>query len=261
MRKTLRNLKQRNRLLQLYADNQGRGTPLRAEIKNDVGTIFLYDVIDPYFGISALDVAEKIKEVRNASSILVRINSPGGSAFEGRAIASLLQDVADRLDVQVDGLAASAATTIAIQGRSLTMKRGSMFMIHNAETVIVGDKNEARYMADLLDKLDGELSAEYAAISEQKVEDIVAMMNAETWFTPQEAVDTGFADKVDDGNEEDVAPENRSATLASSWNLRAYARAPKLSIHNAAAPAAEPDPAATRAAAGRRLQLVNLRRG
>lgn len=231
----------RIRLLQLLADNKDRGVGVRASVKNDAATIYLYDVIDPFWGVSAIAFAAALNQVRNADSITLRINSPGGDVFEGRSIASLLSDVADRLTVQVDGLAASAATTVAIQGKNLIMMPGSFFMIHKAWTFAMGNDDELTALAKLLGKIDGELSAEYAQVSGKSVEETLRLMAEETWFTAQEAVDAGFADSVAgaaaDDDEQVIPDKDEDATQdRAAWNLSAYARAPKLAIASARRP-------------------------
>jgi ATP-dependent Clp protease protease subunit len=212
------------RLMQLLADNAGSGAGLRSSIRNDAATLYLYDVIDPYFGVSAMEFAAALMPLRNAERITLRINSPGGDVFEGRTIASLLSDFADRLTVQVDGLAASAATTVALAGGTLRMAPGSMFMVHNAWTYCVGNKNDLLARASLLEKVDNELIAEYASKSGQTVETVAAWMNAETWMTADETVANGFADSVGT-TDEDPATEPGLADRC-GWNLAAYAQPP-----------------------------------
>lgn len=209
------------RLLQLLADNHERNTGLKNELRADGATIYLYGVIDSYFGISDLAFAEALSAVRNESRILLRINSPGGDVFQGRAIASLMASFGDRIDVQVDGLAASAATTVALAGRSLTMSRGSMWMIHNAWTLAYGNKYDLDATRALLDKVDGQVADDYARATGKSLEEVQKLMDAETWMTDKEAVDYGFAEAVVEMPEDDGAIEDRLA-----WNLRAYEKAP-----------------------------------
>lgn len=248
------------RLLSLLADNTGRGAGIRSSVKNDAATLYLYDVIDPYFGVSAMSFAAALMPLRDAASITLRINSPGGDVFEGRTIASLLSDFADRLTVQVDGLAASAATTVALAGGKLRMAPGSMFMIHNAWTYCVGNKNDLLARASLLDKVDTELVNEYAAKSGQTVEAVTAWMNAETWMNAEETVANGFADSVGTADEE---PEEEPAVADRfGWNLAAYSQPPADLLNRyRKAPKADDAPSADtrlRDAASRTLRLRTL---
>ncbi len=249
------------RLMQLLADNTGRGAGIRSSVKNDAATLYLYDVIDPYFGVSAMSFAAALMPLRDAASITLRINSPGGDVFEGRTIASLLSDFADRLTVQVDGLAASAATTVALAGGKLRMAPGSMFMIHNAWTYCVGNKNDLLARASLLEKVDGELIAEYAAKSGQSVETVTAWMNAETWMSADETVANGFAQSVGTADPEEEAEEPAVADRF-GWNLAAYSQPPADLLNRyRKAPKADDTPSADtrlRDAASRTLRLRTL---
>lgn len=175
----------------------------RLVAKNGEVTIYLYGVIDSaagFFGdgVTARMVADDLKKAGKASSITVRINSPGGDVFEGRAIYSLLreQGAKSKINVIVDGEAASIASIIAMAGDTIAMADGSMMMIHRAWTGLYGNCNKFREMADLLDTIDSTLIDTYAARTKQSVADITKWMDAETWMTAKEAVTRGFADEM-----------------------------------------------------------------
>lgn len=240
-----------NKLVQLLRDNAAKERkPLnlvRAEGASEA-SLYVYDVIDSYWGVSAQAVAQAISGLDQSVTLNVRINSPGGDVFEARAIKSLLDAFPGKVVSYVDGLAASAATTIALAGDEVVMAEGAYFMIHNAWTVAIGNKSDMTEMATLLEKMDGTIAADYAAKTGKSLADVATLMDAETWMTAQEAIDAGFADSI-----AGAAPktQNRAA-----WNLAAYDKAPKALIEEP--PPAAPDLAAIHANNRRRLRLLEI---
>lgn len=240
------NLKdKRKSLLQLLVDNAARPRQWSVQQNGDEATLYVYDVIGGLFGgVDAEAVARELAGI-TASTIRVRINSPGGDVFDGRAIANALRQHPATVIAQVDGLAASAATGIAMAADRVEMAPGSFFMIHNAWSLAIGDRNDMLALAELLEKVDGEIRADYAARTGASIEQITEWMDAETWFTAEEAQANGFADQVDER-------QSSAAANAARWNLAAYANAPHLEPE----PPAEPDPGPDRAALERRLALL-----
>ena len=196
------------KLLQLSLNNRERGSSFRA----DGNTLYIYDVIG-MFGVEAEQVVRQLAGM--TGDIHVRLNSPGGDVFDGIAIANALRMYDGNVKVSVDGYAASAASTIAIVGDEVEMMPGSMLMIHNAWTLAIGDKNELLQTASLLEKIDANIAAEYAKKSGGTVEDFAAAMDAETWYTAQEAVDAGLASRVVEGEK-----------AQNKWDLSVYQNAP-----------------------------------
>lgn len=162
--------------------------------------LLMYDQIGGGFfsdGITAKDVKSQLDAAGDVTRIVVRINSPGGSVFEGVAIYNLLKQHGAPIDVYVDGVAASIASVIAMAGTTVTMGEGAMLMIHNAFTGTVGNAKDLRKTADLLDKVDvTTITPAYLNRSNKSAEDLAAMMADETWLSAQEAVEMGFADNV-----------------------------------------------------------------
>lgn len=127
----------------------------------------------------------------------IYINSGGGDVFAGFAIYNMLKRHTAKKTVYVDGLAASVASVIAMAGDKIIMPENAMLMIHNAWAVAKGNKAKLRKIADEMDKIDGMLAGIYAARTGKPEADIVALLDAETWFTAQEAVGVGLADEVE----------------------------------------------------------------
>lgn len=214
----------KNRLNKLYADNRkaaARKFEICAKADSDEAEIFLYDAIvsdeveaEWWGGVAPESFVKALRGI-TAGTIHLRINSPGGSVFAARAMEQALRDHKAKIIVHIDGLAASAATFIAMAGDEIIMSKGALFMIHNAWTGLWGNAEDLRKEADLLDKIDATLVDTYAERSGKDKEAVAEWMTAETWFTAAEAVEHGFADRV-------AETEAKAA-----WDLSAYANAPK----------------------------------
>jgi len=218
-------------LYQLYALNRTasrRFDVVTNAVNADEATMYLYDMIvstddeaEWWGGISPMNF---IKELANitASTIHLRINSPGGDVFAARCIEQAIVESGKTVIAHIDGLCASAATYIALACGKVLMGEGSMFMIHNAWTMAWGDKNDLTKTATLLNKIDSTLANSYAKKTGASTPDIAALMDAETWFTAQEALDFGFVDEV--STTETV---QNTAQQAKNWQLNVYKNAPK----------------------------------
>lgn len=159
--------------------------------------IYLYDEIGPaYYGL--LDAKWMVDELAKAGGqdIELRINSPGGSVFDGQAMYTALAGYGGKVTAHVDSIAASAASFVAMAAGKIQIAENAMVMIHNACGFAMGDAGDMRQTADLLDKIDAGLVAQYAARTKQTEEQIREWMAAETWMDAKEAVDRGFADEI-----------------------------------------------------------------
>ena len=176
------------------------------EVKNQTNekgeakaSLFIYDAIGTWYGISAEEVSDAIKGMGNIQALDVFINSPGGDVFEARAIVSNLKRLSAlgvKTHAIVDGMCASAATTIALGCDEVSMNEGTLFMIHEVATMTYGNKRDMRECADLMEKIEQDVVADYANKTGIDDETIIAMMEAETWMSAQEAHEKGFVDSV-----------------------------------------------------------------
>lgn len=207
-----------NPINRLLADNRGRGL-FRVENSADETTIYLYDIIvsDSSWGggVSAIDFARELAAAK-ASTIHLRINSPGGEVFAAQAMAQSLKEHSARTIAHIDGVAASSASWLALAADEVLIADGGMIMIHQSMTFAAGNADDLHATAALLEKVDGIIVETYAKATGQTPEQIADWMAAETWFTAQEAVDAGFA-----GSIATSSPKNVKA-----WNLSAYAHPP-----------------------------------
>lgn len=168
-----------------------------AAASTDDATITIYDVIgeDRWTGGGFTDKQmEAALRGIGDRDVTVDINSPGGDMFEGIAIYNMLAQHKGRVTVNVMGLAASAASIIAMAGDTINMSAGSFMMIHNAWGVVVGNKADMRASADVFDGFDGGLADIYEARTGLNRSEIVKLMDAESFFSVSEAINLGFAD-------------------------------------------------------------------
>ena len=207
------------KLLALVRDNAGRGADIRVEASGDSTTVYVYDVIDAYWGVSASDFARTLSAI-TTSEIVLRINSPGGDVFEARAMMAAIAEHPATVVAKIDGLAASAATALSLAADRVEISDGGFYMIHQAWTFALGNADDLRSTADVLGKVDDVLIAGYAKRTGKGDAEISAWMKAETWFTAQEAVDNGFCDAV-------TATAPKSGARAQAYNLAVYDNAPK----------------------------------
>jgi ATP-dependent Clp protease protease subunit len=167
----------------------------------DTGELMLYgdisssswydDAITPKAFKADLD---KLGSIKNLN---IYINSGGGDVFAGQAIYSMLKRHEASKTVYIDGLAASIASLIAMAGDKIIMPKNAMMMIHNAWTIAAGNASDFRKMAEDMDKIDESIQQAYMTKTGIDQKDIAELMNAETWFTADDAVKRGFADEIE----------------------------------------------------------------
>lgn len=154
----------------------------------------IFDDIGAY-GVSAKSFLNDLRTV-TTDEVDVEINSPGGDVFAGLAIYNGLRASGKKINVKVLGLAASAASLVAMAGDTIEMPENAFMMIHNPWGFAMGGADEMRNTADVLDKIGTGLVSTYAKRTGKTDEEITALLDAETWMTAQEAVDAGFATSV-----------------------------------------------------------------
>lgn len=157
----------------------------------------LFGVIgDEWDGLNAAKVVEEIKSLGSVEELKVLINSPGGIVTEGLAIYNELATNPAKVVVDIVGLAASMASAIAMAGDTVRMAKNAMLMIHNPWNVAVGDAEDLRKAAEVLEKFGTSLVGIYAQKSGLPEDEIREMMDAETWLSADEALEKGFVDEV-----------------------------------------------------------------
>lgn len=196
---------------------ENHGDWYRVRNAADRAEILIYGPIDDWDGVSASAFVRELRAI-TASAIDLHINSPGGLVFDAIAIHAALKNHAATVDVYVDGLAASAASFVAMAGDTVTVEKPAKLMIHDANGLVLGNAADMRQMADLLDELSDTIAGIYADRAGGSVASWRDAMRAETWYSAADAVAAGLADKV--ANDTPAAPEDRRTQL-----IRARARA------------------------------------
>ena len=224
--------------MKIQIKNKGKG---KAEL-------YLYEAIGSGWmgGISAKDVADALKSMGSLTEIKVRINSPGGDVFDGVAIYNQLVKNSAKIVVEIDGLAASIASIIAMAGDEINMPSNAMIMIHDPWMIAAGTAEELRDQAELLDKIRGQLLSTYQTRTGGDLKEISDMMAAETWMTADEALEHGFIDNITD-----------EVQAAASFDLSKFKHAPKSLQNQTSEPTLQPT--STRTEIDSRLKLLGAR--
>lgn len=149
-----------------------------------------------YDATSAKDVRNALDGV-TASTVRIKLNSGGGDVFDGIEIYNYLKDLDAKVIVEVTALAASAASIIAMGADEIIMKTGATMMIHEASTVAYGTKSDIQKTMNALEAIDESIVAIYAEKTGKSAKEIRDLIEAETWFTADEAVTNGFATATD----------------------------------------------------------------
>lgn len=180
----------------------GLFTVRNASASDRPAEILVYEQIGKDFfdrsGINAKDFDKALKEIPDGKQIYVRINSPGGNVWDGVAIYNMLARIRDRVTVYVDGIAASIASVIAMAGKQIVMPKSATMMIHDASGFCVGNADEMRKLADVLEQHSDQIADIYSKRGGKSKEEYRRMMKEETWMTGEDAKSNGLADVVSD---------------------------------------------------------------
>jgi len=218
-------------MLKLLANNKHRGR-FKSEIKpgSNEATIYLYDMIvdseveaEYWGGVSPQAFIKALNQI-TASTIHLRVNSPGGSVFAARAMEQAIREHSAKVVAHIDGLAASAASFLVMAADHIEMAPGSFMMIHKAWTFAYGNSDDLLKTSEMLDQIDGSLVSTYSSATGQSEESIRSWMTDETWFDADRAVELGFAHSV---YEQDAQNQQSGSQNKADWDLSAYAHAPQ----------------------------------
>ncbi|WP_299582071.1 head maturation protease, ClpP-related [uncultured Microbulbifer sp.] len=205
---------------------------IKAQTDSAPAEVYIYDYIG-YYGVEAKAFIDELKAL-DADEIDLRLNTPGGSVFEGNAIYNALKRHKAKITTYIDGLAASMGSIIALAGEKVIMADNAMYMIHNPWTTAYGDSRELRKTAETLDKLRSSMLNDYHQKTGIEKEELIAMLDGETWLTASECVDKGFADETVEGLQ--------VAASFSPDKFQGYQKVPTKLIAAAAPPPAKPKP-------------------
>ena len=168
-------------------------------VKNEDGRTLYFDgyiAQDSWFDDDITPKKFKAELLRDTGDIAVWLNSPGGDVFAASQIYTMLREYPGKVTVKIDGIAASAASVIAMAGDEVVMSPVAMMMIHNPATVIFGEAAELQSAVKMLGEVKESILNAYEERTKLPRSKLSAMMDAETWFSAQKAVELGFADKI-----------------------------------------------------------------
>jgi ATP-dependent protease ClpP protease subunit len=187
--------------------------------------VYIYEEIG-YWGCTAMEFVQILNQL-NVDFLDVHINSPGGEVDDGVAIFNAIRQHKAHVTTYIDGLAASAASFIAMAGDVVRISQFGQVMIHDAMGIEFGNAAEMRSYADLLDRYSDNIAGIYAQQSGGTTEQWRELMRAETWFTGPEAVEAGLCDEVyglvtPDEDDDDGAEGMTARMTARRWDLSLY---------------------------------------
>lgn len=165
---------------------------------------------------TAPKVVNKALKTLKGEDITVEINSPGGSVFAGSEIYTSLKSYKGKVTIKIVGIAASAASVIAMAGDTIQISPTAQIMIHNATTGVGGDKNDMAHTAEFLKGIDESISNAYKIKSGLTTEELLELMDNETWMTAKTAIELGLADEIMFENEVPELVASTSVILPSS---------------------------------------------
>lgn len=185
-------------------------------------SLYIYQVIGTDWwtgeGVTAQAVADLLDGLKGVKTLNIFINSEGGDVFEAKAIYTNLKRFAGEKVVHIDGLAASAATFIAMAGDKIITAPEASWMIHEAWGGAMGEAADLRAYADLLDMQNADLASIYAKRTGGTVDDMRALMAATTWMTAADAKARGFTDEIsgDSGDDAKASATDKRSTMAAT---------------------------------------------
>lgn len=188
----------------------------------DKAVVHIYDEIGMslFGGVDAAELVAEIESIEDGAELDVRINSPGGYAFDGINIANAILRHKGKTTTYIDGLAASAASIVALAGEEVVMTKYGQMMLHNAHAVIMGGADDLRDAAKVLDKLNDSVADFYADRAGGERRDWARVMARETWYNADEALDAGLATKIDESAKREDTESAAAKALASASHLQ-----------------------------------------
>lgn len=191
---------------------QGKATDAVAEV-------YIFDEIGAY-GITAQDFISEMKEYKD-TPVNLRINCIGGDVFDGMAMYNIIKKREAKTTAYIEGIAASMGSVIALAADEVIMAENSLFMIHNAWGGAMGEAEDMRKTASILEKISGEIANIYERKTRLSLNRIIEMMDKETWLNAAEAYELGFIDLISD-----------SIKVAAKYDVSKFKNITTEQIHN-----------------------------
>ena len=191
---------------------QGKATDAVAEV-------YIFNEIGAY-GITAQDFISEMKEYKD-TPVNLRINCIGGDVFDGMAMYNIIKKREAKTTAYIEGIAASMGSVIALAADEVVMAENSLFMIHNAWGGAMGEAEDMRKTASVLEKISGEIASIYKRKTRLSLDRITDMMDEETWLNAEEAYELGFIDSISD-----------SIKVAAKYDVSKFKNITTEQIHN-----------------------------
>ncbi|HFT7667906.1 TPA: head maturation protease, ClpP-related [Serratia marcescens] len=196
---------------------------------SDDNSISVFDVIGQDYwgeGVTAKRIAGALRSM-NGADVTVNINSPGGDMFEGLAIYNLLREYQGKVTVKVLGLAASAASIIAMAGDEIQIGRGAFLMIHNCWVVAIGNRHDFAAMVEYLEPFDNAMADIYSARSGLDSDTVKQLMDGESYIGGSDAIEKGLADNLLSSDAVSSDEDSPAAALRKLDSILAKANTPR----------------------------------
>lgn len=196
--------------------------------KDKTGSLYVYEVIGEDWwtggGVTAKKVVEALDAMGDVKNLDIFINSEGGDVFEAKAIFANLKRFGAQKTVYIDGIAASAATFIAMAGDKIITAPAATWMVHEAWSVALGRAEDMRSMADVLDLENQAIAETYAKRTGRPVDEMVKLMAEETWMSAQEALDNKFTDEISSDDTTNQVDNKTSPLVAAAARTQEHIR-------------------------------------
>ena len=188
-------------------------------VKNEDGRVLYLDgaiAEETWFGDEVTPKQFKSDLLSGSGDVTIWINSPGGDVFAASQIYNMLMDYKGKVTVKIDGLAASAASVIAMAGAEVLISPVAMLMIHNPMTIAFGDTVEMEKAISMLSEVKESIINAYELKTGLTRAKLSRLMDDESWFNAKKAVELGFADKIMFSNESEQVPTNEGQSVTVS---------------------------------------------
>jgi len=177
--------------------------------------------------ISADDFLSALSE-HAGEDVTILLDSEGGSVTDGLSIYNAIMQYSGNVTVHIDAICASIATVIACAADRVVMNSNAKFMIHRAWTVAMGNSVEFRSMADILELMDADIASAYGDKTDLPEDELLAMMEAETWMSAEQAYDLGFIDEVNEISRKMKEPQKKAEVISPFYAAVAEASARRI---------------------------------
>lgn len=202
------------------------------QAKESDNTISILDVIDDDWGFSTQRMAAALRSIGD-NDVVVQINSPGGDMYAGIAMYNLLKEHKGKVTVKVLGIAASAASIIAMAGDEREILTGAQLMIHNAWSIIIGNRNDLDAAKSYLRQADEQMATIYSEATGIAKDEVLGMMDKETYLDADAALAAGFATSTSDAKAQTQASDLASLrAIESALRAQGYSRSERLDLIN-----------------------------